>query len=522
MATKYAVKRDTYFDSLRLMSASVEVGSLPGVTQAVAIMGTEANLTTLKQNGFDFDNLPTTSPADVLLAVRGTSEEEISLALTHFVAILGPKRLSDAGELKADSPRSLKSAINTLKGANLALISVPGEYAAGEAFRALNANLHVMIFSDNVTLTDELALKQLAKEKGLLVMGPDCGTAIIHNTPLCFANAVARGPIGIVGASGTGIQEATVLIDHLGSGISHAIGTGGRDLSDDIGGITALASIDLLEQDPGTSVLLLVSKPPGKETSKTLLARLRRCAKPVVLALLGESPLNEEANGIYTAPTIEAAVVLAVAIAKGDALGEIVYPFPPHQLQKAAEAEALGARNGQVHLRGLFSGGTLAEEAKIVLTPLLGRVFSNTAKSQELKPRDLLRGHDHYIIDLGDDEFTRGRPHPMIDPSYRAARLELEYQDLSVAVILCDIVLGYGAHSNPALALAHAVKKARSQAQHFIPVICSVCGTTKDPQNRAEQVLILQEAGIIVAPSNASAALLAGTIANICAQRGQD
>jgi len=434
---------------------------------------------------------------------------------------LGVNAQKQAGTADVQAPRSIRTAANTFPSANLAVISVPGEYAAAEAFRALNADLHVMIFSDNVSLAEEVALKKLATQKGLLVMGPDCGTAIINGTSLCFANAISSGPIGIVGASGTGIQEATVLIDRLGSGISQAIGTGGRDLSDDIGGITALTGIDLLEKDANTAVLLIISKPPGKQTAKKLLERLKSCTKPVVLALLGETHLHDGTDGIYSGATIEAAVAITVFIAQGRPQIAAQHAFSRHELLDVAKAEAMRIEMGRVFLRGLYSGGTLAEEARLVLTPILGRVQSNTAKLPEMRPLNLLVADNNCLIDLGDDEFTRGRPHPMIDPSYRATRLQSEYQDPNVAVILCDIVLGYGSHPNPAEVLASAVKKARGENKHYVPVVCSVCGTDKDPQNRTQQERLLQDAGIILAPSNAYAAELAGAMAAICAQRGQ-
>src|SRR5580704_9603583 len=98
-----------------------------------------------------------------------------------------------------------------------------------------------MIFSDNVPIAEEASLKHEARERGLMVMGPDCGTAIIGGVPLAFANAVPRGDIGIIGASGTGIQEVSTLIARAGRGVRHAIGTGGRDMHAEVGGLTTLA-----------------------------------------------------------------------------------------------------------------------------------------------------------------------------------------------------------------------------------------------------------------------------------------
>src|SRR4030095_10708603 len=135
---------------------------------------------------------------------------------------------------------SIALGLERAEDADIALISVPGDYAAAEALKALAQGLNVMLFFDNVAIADERAIKLYARARTLLVMGPDCGTAIVNGVPLGFANVVRRGDIGLVAASGTGLQEVTCRIHNLGGGISQAIGTGGRDLKDAGGGMPVL------------------------------------------------------------------------------------------------------------------------------------------------------------------------------------------------------------------------------------------------------------------------------------------
>jgi len=519
MLTKIAVKKQSYQDSLKLMAISTELRSIKGVSQVAAVMGTQSNIATLAQGGFVVEDALGAGPEDIVIAISGENDIAVSSALEQFHKLLAPVSRSGGGALSASAPRTLRSALPLLEGANLAVISVPGTYAALEAKKALNQGLHVMLFSDNVSVEEELALKNAAQAKGLLVMGPDCGTAIIDGVPLCFANRVARGPIGVVGASGTGIQEVTVLVDRLGSGISHAIGTGGRDLSDAIGGITMLAGLRELENDLETQVIVIISKPPGPNTMRKVLDAIKFCQKPVV-AFLGNDRQAIAEAGAYPAETLEEAAAKAVAIVQAKDPSAVNYAYPRHDLYSFAQREAAGLEHGQVRLRGLFSGGTLAQEAIKVVGPIMGPVLSNIAKNPELKLRDVSHKSGSYVVDFGDDEFTRGRPHPMIDPSYRADRLAEELSDPSVAVILCDIVLGHGAHENPAGVVAEIVASARGANERQVAVLASVCGTDRDPQKRDVQVNILERAGIAVLPSNAYAAEAAGMIVAAARQRG--
>jgi FdrA protein len=403
------------------------------------------------------------------------------------------KRLLDAPREQAASSglttvRTIRTAVRELPDANLALISVPGHFAVAEARKALALGLHVMIFSDNVALADEVAIKREARERGLIVMGPDCGTAIIGGAPLCFANEVPRGDIGIVGASGTGIQEVSCLIARAGGGISHAIGTGGRDLKAEVGAITTLMAIDALDADPATRHIVLISKPPEAAVARLVLDRVARSAKPFTVCFLGAAGLALPANA-RAAATLKAAADASMGRVAGN-----------------GPAPRVRADRGTL-VRGLFAGGTFCSEAQIVFAQAGLPVASNVPVPGASALADAHEAHvsAHIMIDLGDDEFTRGRPHPMIEPAVRERPLAAALADPAVGAILLDVVLGHGAHPDPAGHLAGILSKRNDRPL----VIASVTGTDADPQPRGAQVDKLVAAGVIVADSNAEAAELA-------------
>jgi succinyl-CoA synthetase alpha subunit len=394
-------------------------------------------------------------------------------------------------------------------GANLALVSVPGEYAAAEAEKALALGLNVMLFSDNVALADEIALKRAAANRELLLMGPDCGTAIIDGVPLAFANKVRRGAIGCVAASGTGLQQVTALVDRLGAGVSQAIGTGGRDLKEEVGGLTMLAGLDALASDRDTKVIVLISKPPAPEVAAKVLAAAAKARKPVVVCFVGAVPAKRAGRNLHPVRTLEDAARTAVALARGrkppkaagtPRLGKVVPRFVP----------------GQRFVRGLFSGGTFCYEASLLLGEALGQVWSNAPVRHEDELDDAFKSRGHTVIDLGDDVFTRGRPHPMIDHRLRNERMVREAGDPEVAVILFDVVLGYGSHPDPAAEMVPAIAAARALAakrKRRIAFVGAVCGTDADPQGLVRQEAALAKAGVILGSSNAEAVRIAAAIA---------
>jgi FdrA protein len=492
-----------YRDSVSLMQLSAALGKLPGVEQASAVMATPGNLEFLKQAGLVDGNV-SPRPNDLLVAVRGRSNAQLEAALAAALEALNNESQKRTSTSTAETPlRSLQMGLAQSPAANLALISVPGDYAAAEAMKGLRLGLNVMLFSDNVALADEVALKRFAKERNLLVMGPDCGTAIIDGVPLGFANAVRRGAVGVVGASGTGTQQVTSLVHRRGAGVSHAIGTGGHDLHKDVGGITMLQGLQLLARDRDTKVIVLISKPPSSDIARDVLSAARAAGKPVVVNFIGAEAVAP-GNNVHIARTLDEAAAAAVALAKGRK--------PARSTAAAIKVPKIKFGKKQRYIRGLFSGGTFCYEASAIL----GSVWSNAPVDAKRAIEDPWKSREHTLIDLGDDVFTRGRPHPMIDLRLRNDRILEEASDAEVAVILLDVVLGFGSHADPASELVPAIRKAQAAAKkkgRTVAFVASVCGTDEDPQGLERQEAALREAGVLLTESNAGAARLAGAIA---------
>ena len=506
MARAERILRNLYRDSVSLMQLSAKLGAVAGVRQASAIMATAGNLALLRDAGLALGDVEA-GPNDLLVALEGEQKAlEAALDVAEAELSRAPAVAQDGGSRRLP-PRSLEMGLAELATANLALISTPGDYAAAEALKALRLGLNVMLFSDNVALEDEIALKRYARTHDLLVMGPDCGTAIIGGVPLGFANVVRRGEIGVIAASGTGLQQVTCLVDHWGQGISQAIGTGGHDLHAKVGGITMLQALEALTADPATRVIVLISKPPHPEVAARVLDAAVRSGKPIVVNFLGADPDTLRRADVHPVRTLEDAARLAVALAGGGAGAPA----------GAARSEgAVEVAPGQKYIRGLYSGGTFCYEALLLLTERFGGIASNTPLEPERMLADVWRRERHTVIDLGDDAFTRGRPHPMIDQTFRRERILQEAADPEVAVILFDVVLGYGAHADPAPELAVALEQARALAAaagRQLAFVGSVCGTAGDPQDLPRQQAVLKDAGVLLAESNAQAVRLAAAIA---------
>jgi FdrA protein len=480
MALGFSVRRSGYFDSVALMRLSEQARRLAGVFEVAVVMGTPANRAMLAEAGLLTASAPPTDAADLVVAVSAHTEEAVQAALIHVNGLLAAR--GDVGPAAGAAgpgsdrivPRTLVSAVRATGAPNVAVIAVPGPYAALEAHQALSLGLHVFLFSDGVSLDDEVALKVRARERGLFVMGPECGTAIIQGVGFGFANRVRRGTIGVVGASGTGIQEVTTLIHRLGAGVSHAIGTGGRDLHAAVGGITTLQALERLGADDGTGVVVLVSKPSSREVADRVLAAAAALGKPVVACLLGYDGVVPA--GVRAAPTLEDAASLAVALAGGARLG-------------GERAAAQGVSQAGGSIRGLYSGGTLCDEAQ-----------------------RLAGGTVHRFVDFGSEEYTRGRPHPIIDPSRRHAAILEAADDPAVSVLLLDLVLGDCAHPDPAGALDPVLAEAFARRRGLL-VVAHVVGTDEDVQELARQEDTLSKRGVIVCPSNRAAALTARQLA---------
>ena len=504
------VQKDSYYDSVFLMLINQDVKKIPGIEDAVVAMGTEMNVDLLKEMGMANDEVENTGANDLIIALKGSDKGTLEEAIETARGMLSKK--SSSGEGEAYRPASLQAAVEHVPDANLAIVSVPGEFAAREVRKALNNDLHVMLFSDNVSLEDEVALKELAEEKGLLMMGPDCGTAIVNGKPLCFANVVRRGPIGVVAASGTGLQEVTCAIENLGEGVSQGLGTGGRDLkSEKVGGRMMLMAIEALKNDESTRVITVVSKPPHESVAEKVITALEKSGKPAVVHFIGLDKRQVEGN-VHYAGNLEEAAGLSVSLARGERYEEKTFTIPAADVDRIVTEETRGMSKDQKYLRGMYTGGTLADEAVILLYDTLGGIYSFDSTDDAFILEDPHRSRKNTVVDLGEDVFTVGRPHPMIDPSIRTERMENEGEDPEVALFLIDCVLGYGSHSDPAGAMVPTIKAAKDAAAArggYLSVVASITGTSGDQQNIQEQKRKLESVGVVVMPSNYQASMLA-------------
>ena len=505
------VLKNVYRDSVALMRLSREMESLEGIAQATAIMGTDNNKELLQQAGLLDDAGLAAGPNDLIVAFDAASPELEPQVLLWFRERLEAREqgLSAGQDYR---PRSLEGAVTALPEANLAIISVPGEYAAREARKALDLGLHVLMFSDNVPIKDEVSLKQHARNLGLFMMGPDCGTAVVNGAPLGFSNAVPKGRVGLVSASGSGLQQVMCLLAQAGEGVSHGLGVGGRDLSEQVNGLMMLEGLKALEQDPDTEIIVLISKPPSATARERVMAAVSKSSKPCVIAFLGEPPKVIAKDHIYAERTLEDAALRTLTL-----LGKSDPPWVGVSRENAEWMKAVSASlpdTGQ-SIRGLYSGGTLCYEALNMLK-MLGQ---QVCLEEDLDDEEWANSHGKSIAavmtDLGDDRYTRGRPHPMIDFRTRRDRITQAASDPSVGVILLDVILGYGAHPDPAAELVPAMEEARRTARSSgreLVFVISLCGAPDDPQGLEKQHQAFTEAGALVMRTNALAARNASVI----------
>lgn len=511
MVSKVIIEKNAYHDSVTLMSLSGKVLNNEGVNEAVVSMATTMNKELLDNIGLLTDEAKEATENDLIIAVKAENDDVLNETLQFIDEALNKKKSSKkSGQEK--TAETLSQALDQLPDANLAIISVPGEYAAREARLALNKGLHVMMFSDNVTIEDERALKELGRDKGLLVMGPDCGTAMLNQTGLCFANSVREGHIGLVAASGTGLQEVAVQIDRLGYGVSQAIGTGGRDLHQDIGGIMMLEGLKALNEDEQTKVIALISKPPAKEVQDKILAEVKKVNKPVIVGFLdGDQTAVESSGATFASNLIETARKAVQALDPHVVIDQTV----PSELSTFVENETKQLSDFQQYIRGLFCGGTLTSEALSILRSEGLEVKSNVAKKQAEKLEDIHVSDGHTLLDMGDDDFTKGKPHPMIEPSLRNDRIREELLNEETAVLLLDFELGYGAHEDPVGESMDVLKETLTELKEknrHVSIITYMCATKNDKQGYDNQVERLKGLGIYVASSNEEASKLAAMI----------
>jgi FdrA protein len=488
------ILKSFYQDSVALMRLAEQLRSVPGVRETAALMGTPANRELLAAAGLATPESATAGAGDLILAVDAEDDAAADAAFATAKRLFEERQRTREASGRS-LPRTLESALRQVPDANLAMISVPGPHAKLEALTALWRGLHVFLFSDNVSLADEVELKQLAVRQQLLCMGPDCGTAYVNGIGLGFANVVPAGRIGCVAASGTGLQAVVSRIAALGEGISHGIGVGGRDLTPEVGGAMTRLALEALAGDSATEAIVIISKPPAPSVMPILRAAIEAVKKPVIVCCLGAT-IDARARGIWTS-TLDDAADAAVGAVRGQSWQPRVFSDPARVRARLAATTARGG------LLALYTGGTLAHEARLLLEPLLGPVAGNVGG---------VTTSAHRVLDLGADEFTRGRPHPMIDPGARDLLVREAGRNPDVGVLLVDVVLGRAAHPDPAGSLAAAIRDARRDAERdgrALLAVASVLGTAGDPQGLAAQTAALQAAGVEVLPSNAQAARFA-------------
>lgn len=516
MTVKTLIKTSEYHDSVSLMLVARELSKLEGVKDAAVMMGTEANKSMLTDSGLLTEEGKAASPNDLIIAIASSSDSVAEVALQKAETLLKQKAsATQTGEFK---PKTIRGALSTNPEANVAVISVAGRYAAEEAWDALFKGLHVLLFSDNVSLEDEIALKNYARDHGLLLMGPGAGTTILNNVALGFANVLPRGPVGIVSAAGTGLQEVSTLLARRGVGISQGLGTGGRDLKREVGGIMMLEALKALQEDEATNVIVLISKPPAEQVVQLILDQVTASVKPTVICFLGGDVdrLAKFANVIPARTLYECALLAAKQVQPE--IGDVTTLLDTENAKLAEQAKSLKAKlnTNQYYLRGLFSGGTLCYEAQVIWKETLDiPVYSNAPLPGGSGLPDSTKSRQHTVVDLGEEEFTVGRPHPMIDNDLRIRRILQEARDPEVAVILLDVVIGYGAHPDPASELGQGVEEAQKLARgegRELLFIASVTGTEEDPQSLSQTISMLERAGVIVCDSNSEAARLAAML----------
>lgn len=490
------IEKNSYHDSIVLMLLTNHLKEIAGVNNVQVMMGTPANKDIFKTGGLATPELDQATPNDMVVVVDVDDEALIDQVVAESKNYLEEQSQAKEDEGTTERVRTWDKALEVGKDAPLALISIPGVYAAPEIERALDAGKHVFCFSDNVSIEDEARLKKLAHEKGLLLMGPDCGTGVANGIPLAFANRTRRGEIGIVGASGTGIQEVATTIHKLGGGVTNAIGTGGRDLKAAVDGTTLKDGVALLDQDPSVKVIVVISKPPAKEVRDSVMDLLRAAHKPVVVVFMGERPDHHE-EGLYQAYTLEETAHLAVDLLNGQQPTAVAEELPVPDVKWA---------EGQKNIKAYYSGGTLAYEAATMINDTVGLNAESGVDGA------ILNQDGYEVLDLGDDVYTQGRPHPMIDATVRKQMMTDAGQDPETAVILIDDVLGYGTHDDMAGELAPTIKKVIADAKaqgRELPVVATIVGTDLDIQDYAGQKKTLEEAGAVVCQSNAQAVKVA-------------
>lgn len=504
---KNVIKKNSYYDSATLMLLTSKVAPEVGGSKNVAVMmASEMNKDLMRNSGLLAENGEAASPNDLIFSVRSDDEEIIDRAIARATELLEAKQ-SQRASASADKAvfDTTAEALDRFPDAQIAVVSLPGELAHIEVKRLLKAGVNVLLFSDNVSIENEIMLKDLAVDNGLLMMGPDCGTAVVNGIGLGFANKITRGNIGIVAASGTGLQEVMTLVSNFGGGVSQALGTGGRDLKEAVGGKMMFQALDMLEADPRTDIIAIISKPPAATVVQKLSKKIASLSKPVVICLLGDESNLLGSTGAKIAHTLTETAQMCLNLAATAAGGVATIIEPREDTDAIVEAARAALTKDQRYIRGLYCGGTLSYETQLVVADTIGVPYSNAPLNPDYILDDVSQSKEHTILDLGDDAFTVGKPHPMIEPSLRGERLLQEAFDPETAVIVADIEIGYGSHDEAGQILADEVREARAEldkTNRSVAFFATICGSYEDYQGYKEQVKILEDAGITVFETN--------------------
>lgn len=536
------VKQNYYRDSLELLRLSDEIKRFPGIVEASLVMGTKTNKEILIKLGFPAQHITKAESSDMIIALRANDADLLLATNQKIEAILrgtGGEQPLGMDQSSTSESHDLESVLNSVKDINIALISVPGEHVRGLAFKLIDEGIHQQIFSDHVSMDDELEIKRYAVKNHVLILGPGAGTSFINGKGIGFSNAVTAGPVAIVAAAGTGLQEVSTLLDHCGIGVRHGLGVGGNDPKEKIGGLMMSEALKMLDECEDIDVINIVSKPPARSVQQKIIDHAARHGKKkYVMTFIGGSNVYSEntkvkkvssirrgtrqPNKIIIARTLTSSVFATANqianINKSELTIDTVY-VKIEELKRIVETERKRLKNEQKYLRALYTGGTFAYETQVILNGLAIRpLYSNAPLTKSQLLQDAMRSFKNSVIDLGEEEFTKGRAHPMIDPTIRKLRIveEASYED--VAVILLDFVLGYGSNPDPVGSTIEEIRKAKlvaAKARRHLSIVAHVCGTKRDPQGYGRSLIRLKDAGVLVLPTNAFAAIAAaGIVAN--------
>jgi FdrA protein len=517
------VKSNYYRDSLNLLKISdIMKRSSGGIVEAVVIMGTKTNKAVLVKLGFPSTKINQATESDLIIAIKAVDKGSVDSALRKVEELLHSDGSSDSSSSVSENPTDLDSALVSMSNANLALISIPGEYVKDLSIKLSNEGIHQQIFSDHVPLDDELTIKEYAAKKGVLILGPGAGTSIINGKGIGFSNVLRTGPVGIIAAAGTGLQEVSSLLDQCDIGVIYGLGVGANDPKEKIGGLMMLEALKVLEELPDIEIMTIVSKPPSPRAKKRIIDYIvKHGKKKYVLAFLGgghyDSLPNSTKSKIVQVNTLASAVFAVAGLTSNELYKQslVRLHIEPEILQRSLAKEWKGFGKQQKYIRALYTGGTFAYETQVILNGILKDLFSNAPTGGTKKLPQSSKSKKHSILDLGEEEFTQGRPHPMIDPTIRRLRLVEESQDPEVGVVMMDFVLGYGSNPDPVGAVLNEIEQVKATAQkssRYLSIVTHVCGTKRDPQGYDESIRKLENAGALVFPTNALAAIASAQI----------